>query len=118
MVQEFIDKFTSRVHEVFLKKGILNFVKLKPINYLTARASREMLFRCFALENPDLRVLQYDPGFVLTDMLDEYIEINKDFKDANGEQFVTPETTARRLVAIVHDNSFTNAARVKYEDFN
>ena len=33
-----------------------------------------MLFKCLALEDPKLRVLNYQPGPVYTNMLDTYVE--------------------------------------------
>ena len=33
---------------------------------IKARASRQMLFKCLALEKKDLRVLNYEPGLVYT----------------------------------------------------
>lgn len=39
-----------------------------------------MLFKCFALEQPDVKVLNYEPGIVYTDMLKQATEISVEYK--------------------------------------
>ncbi len=46
------------------------------LNHVLARASREMLFKCLALEQPSIRCLNYIPGIVNTDMLRQAFDIN------------------------------------------
>ena len=46
------------------------------LNLVLARASREMLFKCLALEQPSIRCLNYIPGIVNTDMLRQAFDIN------------------------------------------
>lgn len=49
----------------------------------TSRTSRQMLFKCLAKEKPQVKVLNYDPGIVYTDMLKEAYDSNMfsiDFK--------------------------------------
>jgi hypothetical protein len=39
-----------------------------------------MLFKCFALEQPNVKVLNYEPGIVYTDMLKQATEISEEYR--------------------------------------
>ncbi len=77
-----------------------------------------MLFVCFSLEHPELRVLNYVPGIVLTDMLQEAVEktdfMNEDKQ--NISNFLKPEETANRLVEILILDKFKSGGRLSYAD--
>jgi sepiapterin reductase len=42
----------------------------------TSRSSRQMLFKCLAKEKPQVKVVNYDPGIVYTDMLKQAYDSN------------------------------------------
>ena len=98
-----------------------------------------MLFNCFALEHPDFRVLNYEPGIVQTgnksnnvslfilkyfpfnfdvffklDMLKEAIEKTTDWNTKDFNEFIRPEETAKKLISIVNENEFKSGSRIKY----
>lgn len=79
------------------------------------RASREMLFKCLALENPELRVLNYQPGIVLTDMFMKAADHCPEYKEIlESQKFTTPVDTAEYLVKIIDKNDFVSGSRKVY----
>ena len=74
-----------------------------------------MMFNCFALEQPSsVKVLNYAPGLVFTDMLSEWNNIDQ--KDGYESAKVSkPEDVSRFLVKIIAEDSFKTGSRVKYE---
>jgi hypothetical protein len=63
---------------------------------MKARTARHMLFKCLALEKPQLRVLNYEPGIVYTDMLKDAYESSEMFP----EQFKRNDFILSFLIAV------------------
>ncbi|CAF0793486.1 unnamed protein product [Brachionus calyciflorus] len=90
--------------------------------YNTTRSSRATFFRCLAAEHPNLRVLNYQPGPVYTDMQKQIYENNEAHLSSSYRELyeqgklVYPEETVRRLWEILDKNEFENAATIDYYD--
>lgn len=112
------------------KKLIINITSLFAIQpqiasgyYSTVKAAKEMFFKVFALENPEIDVLNYSPGPVDTDML-QYVckEIaNEDLKKQLTEMTInktvlTTEQTVNRLVEVLKTHKYKSADHVDYFD--
>ncbi|RNA38545.1 sepiapterin reductase [Brachionus plicatilis] len=80
-----------------------------------ARSARDMLFKCFALEQPGFKILNYEPGIVYTDMLKQACQFSNDYKDGyTSGRFNMPEDTARKLVEIIRENAFLSGSKIKF----
>ncbi|KZC10335.1 PREDICTED: sepiapterin reductase [Dufourea novaeangliae] len=112
------------------EKTVVNITSLfaiKPTRYTgyycTGKAAREMFFKVFALENPQVNVLNYSPGPVETDMLHEVCEQHADQEvKAHMNELVTKKIvltckqTVTRLLEILKDHKYTSGDHVDYYD--
>ncbi|GMT20174.1 hypothetical protein PFISCL1PPCAC_11471, partial [Pristionchus fissidentatus] len=96
------------------------------------KAAREAFFRGLAVEEPSLRVLNYAPGPVLTDMYKIVQEKSYDptIRNAytvseNGKSAaqsdvhaaqLSPEQTVTKLVRILNEDAYESGAHVDYFD--
>ncbi|KAK6166428.1 hypothetical protein SNE40_023122 [Patella caerulea] len=91
--------------------------------YCTVKAGREMFFRVLAAEDPSIRVLNYSPGPVDTDML-TYARNetpDKDVKEAflamnSDQKMLSADTTVLKLVELLEKNTFENGSHIDYFD--
>ncbi|XP_060829383.1 sepiapterin reductase [Bombus pascuorum] len=91
--------------------------------YCSGKAAREMIFKVFALENPEINVLNYSPGPVETDM---YYEICNEVADKQTKtQFndmltkktvLTCEQTVNRLLTVLKEQKYKSGDHVDYYD--
>lgn len=89
-----------------------------------ARIARATLFKSLAVEQPGLRVLNYQPGPVYTDMLKQVFDNRSQImpgsqsfgEDYQNNKFVKPETTVEKLLAIIETNQFENGTTIDYFD--
>lgn len=108
---EVIEKqFHVNITSGYAQKAVANWSGM-----CCARASRDMLFNCFALENPSFRILNYEPGIVMTDMLQQAVDNTPDFKEQSYMDSIRPKDTANKLVSIVIEDSFKSGSRIKYK---
>jgi len=83
------------------------------------KAAVDMFFRVLAAENPDIRVLNYAPGPMKTEMTDEIrwkssdIEIRSLFET---NSFVDKYDSARKLIQILDEDRFESGSHVDYFD--
>ncbi|XP_076163607.1 sepiapterin reductase [Ptiloglossa arizonensis] len=112
------------------EKTIINITSLFAIQpgkavcyYATGKAAREMFFKVFALENPQVDVLNYSPGPVETDMFHEVCnklgdeETQTQFNDMLIKKTVlTSEQTVNRLLSILKDHKYKSGDHVDYYD--
>ncbi|CAD6230522.1 GSCOCG00006800001-RA-CDS [Cotesia congregata] len=91
--------------------------------YCSGKAGREMYFKVFAEEFPEVNVLNYSPGPVETDMLRTIAETladnetRKQFSDARRERKqLTTDQTINRLVGVLKDHKFKSGDHVDYYD--
>ncbi|XP_024937763.1 sepiapterin reductase isoform X3 [Cephus cinctus] len=91
--------------------------------YCSGKAAREMFFKVFAAENPQINVLNYSPGPVETDMLRTIcreagdLEIKTSFnemRDKNG--VLSTEQTVNHLVEVLKAKKYKSGAHVDYFD--
>ncbi|KAL6261048.1 hypothetical protein P5V15_008574 [Pogonomyrmex californicus] len=112
-----------------IKKTIINITSLFGIQaikgfayYCTVKAAREMYFKVFALENPNVNVLSYSPGPVDTNMFNFLCEFavdpetKKRFLDKKQKIMLTPEQTINRLVHILEKHKYKSGDRISYYD--
>ncbi|EFN80099.1 sepiapterin reductase [Harpegnathos saltator] len=113
-----------------IKKMVINITSKYGIQagygcayYCSSKAAREMFFKVFALENPDVDVLSYAPGPVETNMFYEMCEnsidlnLKKYFKELlTTKTVLTPEQTVNHLVQILREHKYKSADHVDYYD--
>ncbi|XP_011642749.1 sepiapterin reductase-like [Pogonomyrmex barbatus] len=112
-----------------IKKTIINITSLFGIQaikgfayYCTVKAAREMYFKVFALENPNVNMLSYSPGPVDTNMFNFLCEFavdpetKKRFLDEKQKIMLTPEQTVNRLVHILEKHKYKSGDRISYYD--
>ncbi|GAB6026846.1 hypothetical protein CHUAL_013453 [Chamberlinius hualienensis] len=91
--------------------------------YNTGKAAREIFFHTLALENPEITVLSYSPGFLQTDM-GEYVKNNishptaqQRFKEACAKgMHLTCDQTTSKLFEILAKGDFKSGQRIDYHD--
>ncbi|EFN60824.1 Sepiapterin reductase [Camponotus floridanus] len=112
------------------KKVVINITSLFAIQvnaacgyYCSVKAAREMFFKVFALENPDVNVLNYSPGPVDTDMFQivcetvKNPETKKRLKHMQETNTVlTTEQTVKRLLKILKEQKYNAGDRIDYFD--
>lgn len=112
------------------KKVIINISSLYAIQaefgygqYCSVKAAREMYFKTFALENPDVNVLSYSPGPVDTNMFvtacKEAVDpvVKKRFINLRDTKTVlTTEQTVNRLIEVLKEHKYKPADHVDYYD--
>ncbi|CAD5206760.1 unnamed protein product [Bursaphelenchus okinawaensis] len=94
--------------------------------YSVSKTAREAYFRSLALERPDIRVLNYSPGPVDTDMRTDIAkrsysaEIRSAFSSKDSMEIsksvVTTKETTSKLISILKSDTFENGGRVDYFD--
>lgn len=84
---------------------------------LAGKAARDAFFRSVALEHPDIRVLNYAPGPVRTEMADT-LRTNSFMQEffEKDENVLKPEDTVAKLVTILDANTFISGSHVDYFD--
>ncbi|KAL5007883.1 hypothetical protein ScPMuIL_016689 [Solemya velum] len=91
--------------------------------YCTVKAARDMFFRVLALEEPDIRVLNYAPGPCLTEMLSDLTRNTRDPERSKTLHAYFTEQTAlepaisiAKLVEILTENTFESGSHIDYYD--
>ena len=81
------------------------------------------LFQVFALENPDVNVVNYLPGYVETDMFYDALKtsnnekLKAELKDMiENKKFVTPSQTAKMFVEVLKNQKYNSGDYVNYYD--
>jgi sepiapterin reductase len=81
----FPDNLVAKQFHVNISTMLATSVEALFSAYCTTRSARATLFKCLALEQPNLRVLNYQPGPVYTDMLKQIFDDESvQFKDSPG----------------------------------
>uniref|UniRef100_A0A0R3RK40 Sepiapterin reductase n=1 Tax=Elaeophora elaphi TaxID=1147741 RepID=A0A0R3RK40_9BILA len=95
--------------------------------YSVGKAAREAFFRTLAVEEPNLRILNYSPGPVQTDMHNEIAKksydegIRKSFQAQAGSTEVnrrtlSPKETVEKMLSILEEGKFENGSRHDFFD--
>lgn len=112
------------------KKTVINITSLlglKPTKstgyYCTGKAAREMFFKVFAIENPEVDVLNYSPGPVETDMFYQVCnevsdkEVKSHFNNLlTNKSVLTCEQTVNRLLQVLENHKYESGDHVDYYD--
>ncbi|KAK7895807.1 hypothetical protein WMY93_021132 [Mugilogobius chulae] len=113
-----------------LRRTVINISSLcavKPFSswvlYCSGKAARDMVFRVLAAEEPDLRVLNYAPGPLDTDMQLEArsksgdVQLRKSFSEMFSQgQLLSCEESCVKLMKLLMEDSFTSGAHVDFYD--
>ncbi|CAM4533727.1 unnamed protein product [Leuciscus chuanchicus] len=91
--------------------------------YCSGKAARDMMFRVLAEEEPDLRVLNYAPGPLDTDMqlqarsssADDALRNTFSVMHANG-QLLTCEQSVSKLMKVLLEDTYPSGAHLDYYD--
>ncbi|XP_033845683.1 sepiapterin reductase a [Periophthalmus magnuspinnatus] len=113
-----------------LRRSVVNISSLcalKPFSswvlYCSGKAARDMIFRVLAEEEPDLRVLNYAPGPLDTDMQLEARSKSGDMllrKSCNEMfskgQLLSCEESCGKLMKLLMENTYTSGAHIDFYD--
>eukprot|EP00095_Tigriopus_kingsejongensis_P003140 snap_masked-scaffold438_size171652-processed-gene-0.21 protein:Tk03140 transcript:snap_masked-scaffold438_size171652-processed-gene-0.21-mRNA-1 annotation:"sepiapterin reductase" len=104
--------------------NISSLAAVQPVSswsfYCISKASRNMYFQCLANESPEVRVLNYAPGPLDTDMVSNLLadpqchpDIQKMFAELKSQNnILAPQTSAEKLIAIIQADQFKSGAHV------
>ncbi|XP_077399243.1 sepiapterin reductase-like [Vanacampus margaritifer] len=107
--------------------NISSLCALKPfcswVLYCTGKAARDMMFKVLAEEEPDLRVLNYAPGPLDTDMQliartqTGELGLRKTFSDMFDEgQLITCEASCAKMMKLLLEDKYTSGEHVDFYD--
>ncbi|XP_061836609.1 sepiapterin reductase a isoform X2 [Nerophis lumbriciformis] len=133
-VSRYSSSFTSMA-EAFPKQpglrrcvvNISSLCALKPfpswVLYCTGKAARDMMFKVLAEENPDLRVLNYAPGPLDTDMQlvirtqTAEVTIRQTFADMSAQgQLLTCEASCAKLIKLLQEDKYKSGDHIDVYD--
>ncbi|VIO92096.1 oxidoreductase, short chain dehydrogenase/reductase family protein [Brugia malayi] len=98
------------------------------VQYSVGKAAREAFFRALAVEESNLRILNYSPGPVQTDMHNEIAKrsydegIRESFKaqaDSTevNRRTLSPKETVEKMLSILEEDKFESGSRYDFFDF-
>ncbi|VDO38624.1 unnamed protein product [Brugia timori] len=98
------------------------------LQYSVGKAAREAFFRALAVEESNLRILNYSPGPVQTDMHNEIAKrsydegIRESFKaqaDSTevNRRTLSPKETVEKMLSILEEDKFESGSRYDFFDF-
>lgn len=107
--------------------NISSLCALKPykswVLYCTGKAARDMMFRVLAEEEPDVRVLNYAPGPLDTDMLKYAISTTADTNtrksivDMQAEgQVLTCDESCSKLLKLLLEDTYVSGSHIDFYD--
>ncbi|KAK9887920.1 hypothetical protein WA026_000222 [Henosepilachna vigintioctopunctata] len=118
--------FVKKVRNLFKKLIVINMTSLcgrvpfvNMSMYGSGKAARELFFKVFALEEPDILVLNYSPGPVDTDMFDSIVDTAQDEglrKTMKESTVLKPEQTVQMLLGILKKGDFKSGDTIDYFD--
>ncbi|NXX81080.1 SPRE reductase, partial [Urocolius indicus] len=107
--------------------NISSLCALKPFKnwalYCSGKAARDMMFQVLALEEPDVRVLNYAPGPLDTDMQllartktgdPEMRQLFQNLQESG--QLIDCTVSAQKLLHLLEENTFQSGAHVDFYD--
>ncbi|KAJ8260773.1 hypothetical protein COCON_G00164960 [Conger conger] len=107
--------------------NVSSLAALKPIPswvlYCTGKAARDMMFRVLAAEEPELRVLNYAPGPLDTDMHLQArtdsgdLAVQSSMRDSHTQgQVLTCEESGTKLLKLLLEDNFTSGGHLDFYD--
>ena len=120
----FLSHFTSGHRMVINISSLLAVMYLPSFSlYSSAHAARRAFIGVLAVENPDVRILNYSPGPCETDMQTEIREqsfsesVREHFKGyAVDKKLLTCRESITKMVGILREDKFENGGVVDYYD--
>ncbi|XP_012265173.2 sepiapterin reductase-like [Athalia rosae] len=118
----FMDLFKN---DTKVQKLVINLTSDAAINavpktgyYCTGKAARAMFFRVFALEYPDVNVMNYSPGPVDTELLQRAFASFPELKAEIEKTYpiLTTEQTVNRLIERLNAQNYKSGDHVDYFD--
>ena len=88
---------------------------------ITVLPNLVIFVQCLAAENPEVKILNYSPGLMLTSMTENFhntIAVDstrktfQEFKD--GNLYVDTDESAKKMLNIVKDGSFTSGEQIDF----
>jgi len=92
----------------------LKTIRLISSRLFTDKAARDHYMKSVAHENPNIRVLNYAPGPLKTDMLETVRSqghLAEFFKDGN---ILVPEQSAKKMIVLLERNVYENGIHMDY----
>lgn len=122
--------FLKTVRNVIRNIFVVNISSLVGTNpflnmgmYGSGKAARNLYFRTLAMEETNVKVLNYQPGPVDTDMLNTILQtaknpiLKKQFDDAvESKSVLSPQQTSEKLLFILKEGKFESGAIIDYFD--
>ena len=92
--------------------------------YCSGKAARDSLFKVMAVEEPDIKVLNYAPGpldtQMIKDLLDDpgtHVNIRNAFEGMKkSDSMLKPETSAKKLIRILEEDKYQSGDHVDFFD--
>ncbi|XP_056634227.1 sepiapterin reductase [Diorhabda sublineata] len=88
--------------------------------YGSGKAARELFFKVFALEEPNIIVFNYSPGPVDTEMFDSIVQtaqsedVRNSFREIKNSSVLTPAKTVNKLLDIIEKGDFKSGDCIDY----
>ncbi|XP_066158980.1 sepiapterin reductase-like [Euwallacea fornicatus] len=121
--------FLRKFQDLFTRIVIINVTSLagrQPFAnmsmYGCAKASRDIFFRVLALEQPNLTVLNYSPGPVLTDMFNsicdsaQSLDLRRSFQEVRNTSVLSASQTVTKLLNLLEEGQYKSGDTVDYFD--
>ncbi|KAL1497653.1 hypothetical protein ABEB36_008575 [Hypothenemus hampei] len=121
----FLQKFSGIVSKIIVV-NITSLLGRQPFSsfsmYGSGKAAREMYFKILATEQPNLIVLNYSPGPVLTDMFNSIcdtataVELRRNFQEIRDKSVLTTNQTVSKLLTLLENGNYSSGDTVDYFD--
>ncbi|CAH0388692.1 unnamed protein product [Bemisia tabaci] len=125
-------EYMRRLQKSSCKKVFVNITSLAAIEpikslgyYCIGKAAREMYFRVLGAESSDLRVLNYSPGPIDTNMVSTLLDKIRDEEVKNAFSsmketgtLVKVEQSAEKLIRVLEADTYKSGGRVDFYDTN
>nr|KAG5687665.1 hypothetical protein BaRGS_027557 [Batillaria attramentaria] len=118
-----------RTFQSSMSRAVINISSLGAVQpfkswamYCSGKAARDMFFSVLAGEEEDVRVLNYAPGPLQTDMSNLLVESEDEgvrtwAKQAKAEnQLLSCDTSVNKLIQILEKDSFKSGAHIDFYD--
>lgn len=125
LTARFLKQFSGCIKTVIV--NVSSLAAIQPFAtwgmYCATKAARDIAHRTIALEEPNVRVLNYAPGPIDTEMMTRVREEMPDFGvkqvylDMHAEnKLVNPEDSAKELFKVMDADEYENGAHIDYYD--
>lgn len=124
LTAHFLSRFKTGQRSIIHMSSKLSYKFMPSFSlYTSGKAARNALMRIVVAENPEVRVLNYTPGAVDTEMLghiprESHSEATRNYFQAKYDEniVISTEQSIRKLVDILREDKYDNGALVDYSD--